>query len=204
MAAEIIMRLAYGIEVQPKNDPYVDIADSGIRAIEASTNAGSYLVDSFPACECHYCPLRSIDLEGWCTVKHIPEWVPGAGFQRQAKEWRVFATAMLEQPYQYFKKHLVCVIPRLSKPDSTYTHVFSKEEGNVPFCAANVLLERVGKSGQDPQEAESIVKATLSSMYAGKEIFHSKVSILVLTYNYYCRWRGHCQSSVLLLITIRR
>ena len=83
-------------------------------------------------------------------------------------------------------------------------HVFSKEEGNVPFCAANVLLERVGKSGQDPQEAESIVKATLSSMYAGKEMFHSKVSILVLTYNYYCRWRGHCQSSVLLLITIIR
>lgn len=50
MAAEIIMRLAYGIDVQPKDDPYVDIADSGIRAIEASVSAGSYLVDSFPVC----------------------------------------------------------------------------------------------------------------------------------------------------------
>ncbi|KAK7694990.1 hypothetical protein QCA50_002178 [Cerrena zonata] len=129
MAAEIIMRLAYGIDVQPKNDPYVDIADSGIRAIEASTNAGSYLVDSFPA------------------LKHIPEWFPGARFQREAKEWRVFAMAMLEQPYEFFKKHL--------------------EEGNVPYCAANVLLERMNKGSQDPKETESIVKATLSSMYAG-------------------------------------
>ena len=113
----------------------------------------------------------------------------------------MFARAMLEQPYQYFKQRLVCIVLQLSILHQTYTCFDSKEEGDVPFCAANILLERMDKNGQHPEEAESVVKATLSSMYAGKESLDQEVPILFLTY--YCRRCRHCRSSMLLSVITR-
>ena len=37
-------------------------------------------------------------LEDVATVKYVPEWFPGAAFKRQAREWRVFAEAMVTAP----------------------------------------------------------------------------------------------------------
>jgi hypothetical protein len=41
------------------------------------------------------------------SVKHVPEWFPGAGFKRQAREWRAVADAMLNEPFELTKKAMV-------------------------------------------------------------------------------------------------
>lgn len=42
------MRSAYGIKVEDKDDPYIDIAERGLHALNAGVNAGTFLVNSIP------------------------------------------------------------------------------------------------------------------------------------------------------------
>ena len=41
------------------------------------------------------------------TVMKMPSWMPGAGFKRQAREWRIPTLAMVERPFEKVKKDLV-------------------------------------------------------------------------------------------------
>ncbi|KAF9024764.1 cytochrome P450 [Hymenopellis radicata] len=66
-AGSIILRLTYGYDATPVNDPYVTLVDQFVRRSAAAANPGSYLID--------YLPL----------LKWIPAWFPLAGFQREAK-----------------------------------------------------------------------------------------------------------------------
>ncbi|KAJ7823206.1 cytochrome P450 [Mycena olivaceomarginata] len=67
MAGEIIMAVAYGIDVLPSDDLYVTLAHKAGRAFSSGAVSGAYLVDTFP------------------ILRHIPRWFPGAGFKRQAE-----------------------------------------------------------------------------------------------------------------------
>ena len=40
-------------------------------------------------------------------VKHVPEWMPGAGFKKKAKEWRKLSQAMINVPYEMVKEKFV-------------------------------------------------------------------------------------------------
>ncbi|KAI0325277.1 cytochrome P450 [Cubamyces sp. BRFM 1775] len=82
MAGSLILGVAYGIDVQPKNDPYIATAETALHAMSMAGNAGAYLVDYMP------------------FLKHIPSWFPGATFKRQAAEWRKATDAMVEVPYK--------------------------------------------------------------------------------------------------------
>lgn len=48
MAGSLIIGVAYGLEVKPKNDPYVATAERALHAMAMAGNAGSFLVDSIP------------------------------------------------------------------------------------------------------------------------------------------------------------
>ncbi len=45
------MKIAYAIDVKEKDDPYVLTAEHAIASISATTNAGSYLVDTLNFCK---------------------------------------------------------------------------------------------------------------------------------------------------------
>lgn len=45
------MKVAYGIDTQEKDDPYVILAERVLHAVFLTTTAGAYLVDTFPFCE---------------------------------------------------------------------------------------------------------------------------------------------------------
>jgi len=88
MAGRIIMRTAYGIDVQIRNDPYIEIGEKSLQALSAATGAGAYLVDVLP------------------FLKYVPEWFPGAQFQVQAKNWRPWVSGMLNDPFDLVKKRM--------------------------------------------------------------------------------------------------
>lgn len=48
MAAGQIISVAYGIEIQDRNDPYVVDAEIAVEAFAATANPGSYMVDLLP------------------------------------------------------------------------------------------------------------------------------------------------------------
>jgi hypothetical protein len=83
------MSIAYGIDIQPKDDPYVKAAEQGVHPLAAAAVPGAFLVDMLPA------------------LKYVPEWVPGAGFQKMAKEWGKLAITMIDMPFEASKKRIV-------------------------------------------------------------------------------------------------
>ena len=64
-----------------------------------STVPGVFLVDVLP------------------VLRYVPSWVPGAGFQRKAREWKKTVEDMTSVPYEFVKQRMVC--PKL--PTIFYT-----------------------------------------------------------------------------------
>ncbi|KAJ7120745.1 cytochrome P450 [Mycena crocata] len=93
---ELIMSVAYGIDVLPHNDPYVNLSHEAVGTLSLANLPGKYLVDTFP------------------LLKHIPKSFPGAGFKRQAEEWRVLAHAMAERPLVETKHQMEAGVARPS------------------------------------------------------------------------------------------
>ncbi|KAJ7146857.1 cytochrome P450 [Mycena epipterygia] len=86
MAGEIIMSVAYGIDVLPVNDPYITLAEQAVVAGAQAGVPGRFLVDSIP------------------LLKHVPDWFPGAGRKRQGKEWKKVARALEDVPFAEAKR----------------------------------------------------------------------------------------------------
>jgi hypothetical protein len=51
MAGQVIMGIAYGIDVAPHDDPYVSLAETALQAVESATTTG-WTFDMLPFCEC--------------------------------------------------------------------------------------------------------------------------------------------------------
>lgn len=45
------MKIAYGVDVDPEKDSYIETAEHAVSAISATTIPGSYLVDALPFCK---------------------------------------------------------------------------------------------------------------------------------------------------------
>ncbi|KAF9524343.1 cytochrome P450 [Crepidotus variabilis] len=82
------MSVAYGIEVKPKDDVYIQTAERGVYPLTVAAVPGSFLVDLLP------------------ILKYVPAWFPGAGFQTKARQWKRLATDMIELPYAEAKKNI--------------------------------------------------------------------------------------------------
>ncbi|KAH9917357.1 cytochrome P450 [Amylocystis lapponica] len=85
-AGAVILSVTYGLDVKPKDDPFIETAERAATALVVSANAGAYLVDSIP------------------ILKYVPSWFPGAMFKRQAREWRKSVVAMVEDPFKAVKR----------------------------------------------------------------------------------------------------
>lgn len=92
MAGSIILMLTHGYEVQEHDDPVIKIVDEATEQFSDATAPGAFLVDVFP------------------VLRHVPGWVPGAGFHKKAREWKKTLNDMVEIPYSLAKNRMVCVM----------------------------------------------------------------------------------------------
>ena len=76
-----VLSMAYGIEIKPIKDPFIDLAESAMKSLGKAGNGGAFLVDQIP------------------ILKYVPEFVPGAGFKKQARIWRKIQEDFRERPY---------------------------------------------------------------------------------------------------------
>ena len=84
------MSMTYGIQIKYHNDPFIDIAEAAISSGSLAAAPGAFLVDVIP------------------ILKYIPEFIPGAGFQKKARIWRKQQENMREQPYLASIETMVC------------------------------------------------------------------------------------------------
>lgn len=98
LAGKTIMDIAYGLKVKSKNDPFIAAAEKGVAALLIAGVPGAYLVDSIP------------------LLRYIPDWLPGAGFKKKAREWRKNTDIMVEKPFAAFLDYMVRHPARRSAP----------------------------------------------------------------------------------------
>ncbi|KAJ7764381.1 cytochrome P450 [Mycena metata] len=122
-AADITMRVTYGIDVQPVNDPYVSLARAAVAPLSIAGVPGKYLVDSLP------------------ILKYVPSWFPGAGFKRDAARWSKLARQMADVPLAETKRQIELGIA----PSSFVADGFKalKERGNT-YYTENTLRAMAG------------------------------------------------------------
>ncbi|KAF4609438.1 hypothetical protein D9613_012939 [Agrocybe pediades] len=75
------LSIAYGIPIQRENDHYIELAEETVSNIAKAGLPTNFLVNLIP------------------VLKYVPEFVPGAGFKKKAREWRARADAFLTEPF---------------------------------------------------------------------------------------------------------
>lgn len=149
MAGETIMSIAYGIDIQQKDDPYVKAAQEGVHPLTAATVPGAFLVDMMP------------------VLKYVPEWVPGAGFQKKAKEWAKLAMTMVDMPFEACKKSIVRNLFQSIRCDANKITVF-KATGKAPPSFVAHGLQKIQEGTNDEAYQEDIIRGSAGTLYAGE------------------------------------
>ncbi|KAI6035508.1 cytochrome P450 [Pisolithus orientalis] len=124
-AGAIILRISHGYHIQEDGDPLVSLADTAVDQFSRSTATGAFMVDLIPA------------------LAYVPEWFPGASFQRKAREWRATLHEMVNQPYKFVQDQMAA--------------------GIAPKSFTSNLLE--GRTLTE--EEEHIIKWSGASLYSG-------------------------------------
>ncbi|KAJ7745595.1 cytochrome P450 [Mycena maculata] len=142
MAGMVILSTTYGIDVEPEDDPYIDISEMAVHAMSCTINGGSYLVDSLP------------------FLRYVPGFFPGAGFQREAREWSEVVSALREIPYAFSKRVIAT--------------------GTSKSSVASRVLEEIGGSPQ-ADDKEIVLKNILATCYADTTVSALGTFILAMT-----------------------
>ena len=85
------MKTAYGIDVAERGDKIIEVIDASMEGVAEGLTPGAFLVEYFPA------------------LRHVPEWLPGAGFQKKLRRWSDASHAMVDMPYERAKVAMVRV-----------------------------------------------------------------------------------------------
>ncbi|KAF9491338.1 hypothetical protein BDN71DRAFT_1510509 [Pleurotus eryngii] len=67
------MDVSYAIDIASREDPHIVTAEKALAGFNIAFLHGAFLVEVMP------------------ILKHVPAWMPGARFQKKAKEWKHYA-----------------------------------------------------------------------------------------------------------------
>ncbi|KAJ7764633.1 cytochrome P450 [Mycena maculata] len=123
----VIMMIGLGYQIT-ENDEFVRIAEAAQLAMVSAARPGAYLVDLLP------------------ILKYIPEWFPGASFQKVARQGRELSQELQNKPFTWAVKQF--------------------NEGNALPSFFKDLMENKEVASDDPAEAEHIIQCATAVMYA--------------------------------------
>ncbi|KAG7451809.1 cytochrome P450 [Guyanagaster necrorhizus] len=120
-AAAVILQISHGYMIQEKDDPFVELAERTVNQLSLATTSGGFLVNLIP------------------ILIHIPDWFPGAGFKRTAREWASALNEFVEKPHNYVKQEIAAGTARLSFTSSRLEGgVSAEEEFDIKWLAATL------------------------------------------------------------------
>ncbi|KAG2077746.1 cytochrome P450 [Suillus decipiens] len=121
-AGAIILRISHGYEVKENNDPFIDLADLAVDQFSKSTATGAWLVDIMP------------------SLAKVPDWLPGAGFKRVAREWHETLEEMVAAPYKFVKDQMAAgIAPKSFTSNLLEGRTLSAEEDHIVKWSAASL-----------------------------------------------------------------
>ena len=103
----IILRIAYGyVTEKQEKDPLIDLVQAAAADFSAATQPGRWFVDAIPARKVAEFPNVNVHNDLF-TVELLPEWLPGTGFKKFAREARKRTLAHTEIPYNFTIRKMV-------------------------------------------------------------------------------------------------
>jgi hypothetical protein len=111
-AVAIMLKIAYGLEVDGPSSPWIQLAEDAANAIGKSGAPASSIMDRFPVSECHSktnCPgVLSCGLIGeLLTARYLPDWLPFMERLRYAHTWRAAIENITSMPFAASLKLMV-------------------------------------------------------------------------------------------------
>ena len=104
------MLLSYGHEMADHGDPLATVSREAMYMLGVSAVPGKFLVDTIPIRESKFrVHLSKLYLDVFCPVRYVPEWFPGAGFQKLAHTSRELTRKMRFEPLDMVKHRMVRV-----------------------------------------------------------------------------------------------
>ncbi|EJF63527.1 cytochrome P450 [Dichomitus squalens LYAD-421 SS1] len=83
--AASVLKTVYGVDVAEQGDKIIEVIDAAMEGVAKGLTPGAFLVEYFP------------------FLRHIPEWLPGAGFQKKLRRWRDASHEMVDIPFAQAK-----------------------------------------------------------------------------------------------------
>ncbi|KAK0501166.1 cytochrome P450 [Armillaria luteobubalina] len=121
ITAAVILQISHGYAIQEENDPFVKLAEETMEQFSLSSASGGFLVNFIP------------------ILRHVPEWFPGAGFKRTAREWASTLNEFIERPHNYVKGEMAAGRARLSLTSSLLeSGVSAEEEYDIKWLAGTL------------------------------------------------------------------
>ncbi|KAK0479597.1 cytochrome P450, partial [Armillaria novae-zelandiae] len=119
--AATMLQISHGYTIQEENDPFVRLAEETMNHFSLSMSPGAFLVNLIP------------------ILRHIPEWFPGAGFKRTAREWASTLNEFVERPHNYVKQEMAAGTACLSLTSSHLEGgVSAEEEYDIKWLAGSL------------------------------------------------------------------
>ncbi|KAK1222666.1 hypothetical protein PQX77_014482, partial [Marasmius sp. AFHP31] len=111
MTGSLTILVTYGIDIKSKDDPVLELAATALNALLHALSPGTFAVDALP----------------W--LKYVPEWMPGAGFQRKAKQWKELNRRLNHEPFEMVKEQMEKGSARPSFVSNALTRLQEDPEG---------------------------------------------------------------------------
>jgi hypothetical protein len=121
-----MLSIAYGYDVQEtssnQKDPMIKIATTAMDNFSHAMIPGAFLVNDIP------------------FLMKLPQWLPGMGWNRLGKVWAKEYWDMVEVPYAFVKKEMVCDLYR--KKTRKRTKLISDRGDRKRFIHLKVAVKR--------------------------------------------------------------
>ncbi|KAI0286409.1 cytochrome P450 [Russula brevipes] len=148
MSGQVIMGIAYGIDIAPHDDPYVSLAEKALEAVEAASITG-WTFDMLP------------------FYMSLPWWFPGASFKKEAEKLAPHIDEMVNKPYQTVKDALAMgvAVPSVAASMIASLHEQPSREDELTSKAVPATMY-IGKSFRLLTHCVSTVAALLTFFLA--------------------------------------
>ncbi|TFK34662.1 cytochrome P450 [Crucibulum laeve] len=89
-AGGLTLNVVYGYEAKSNNDPFLSLAEECVNLLsnKIASGGGIWPVDVFPA------------------LQHMPDWMPGSGFKKNARVWKAKMEEFVDAPYEFVKESM--------------------------------------------------------------------------------------------------
>jgi hypothetical protein len=107
MTSSLALMVAYGYQMADEGDPLATLAVDAVGILSNSSFPGALAVNAIPARKLYFSPASHDLANRQCTVRYLPEWFPGAGFQTLARKCRELLAHVHSEPVDRIKKLIV-------------------------------------------------------------------------------------------------